>query len=191
MDYACTAVGLRLTYCSSMPCTVGTTNRRTSGGKLALRACEGLGYIGPGIIAPVAELAHESKDRAPPFPFWYLNLLRPGIQTSPGHSKCKYSHLTSAAHATSRYWNHPDQAWTLTANELPPRDHRGRTSTERLPTHARKASIGDKRYRSIQIDALISNIDGAAASGTLSPLLCSADRLCCFGHANSGLLHCS
>jgi hypothetical protein len=96
VDYACTAVGLRLTYCSSLPCTVGTTNRRTSGGKLALRACEGLGYIGPGIIAPVAELAHESKDRAPPFPFWYLNLLRPGIQTSPGHSKCKYSHLRPA-----------------------------------------------------------------------------------------------
>jgi hypothetical protein len=93
VDYACTAVGLRLTYCSSMPCTVGTTNRRTSGGKLALRACEGLGYVGPGIFAPVAELAHESKNRAPPFPFWYLNLLRLGIQTSPGHSKCKYSHL--------------------------------------------------------------------------------------------------
>ena len=179
MDYACTAVGLRLTYCSSMQCTVGTTNRRTSGGKLALRACEELGCIGPGIIAPVAELAHESKDRAPPFPFWYLNLLRPGIQTSPGHSKCKYSHLASAAHATSRYWSHPDQAWTLTANELPPRD---------LSTGY--GSV-DKRYRSIQIDALISNIDGAAASGTLSPLLCSADRLCCFGHANSGLLHCS
>jgi hypothetical protein len=96
VDYACTAVGLRLTYCSSMPCTVGTTNRRTSGGKLALQACEGLGYIGPGIFAPVAELAHESKNRAPPFPFWYLNLLRLGIQTSPGHSKCKYSHLRPA-----------------------------------------------------------------------------------------------